>query len=229
MNSPYIYLQGGFLFMNSNEKRIKTLLEKRNVTNVAFLPEVQEKRRKTFEDKKTIIIFDQQQRTNILYAKDLILYKIDKSIADKWLNKYHPFRAPKGNILCLCLADESEIYCIMTFKKSRNKEYIAEISRMWMLPTYNVIGGYDRLSKFATELGIYNIVAYVNMSFENYKDYESIGMKYIRDIQPTKWWVCGEDRISDASRRQKKLTENELIFKGYFPMHDCGQRVYVFQ
>lgn len=215
--------------MNSNEKRIKTLLETRNVTNVAFLPEVQDKRRKTFEDKKTIIIAYQDSRIHTVFGKDLTIYHLNKTVADEWLNKYHPFRAPKGNVLSLGLSDGKEIYCIMTFKKSRNKEYFAELSRLWMMPTYNVVGGYDKLSTYASELGIYNIVAYVNMSFENYRDYESIGMKHIRDIQPTKWWICGEDRISDASRRQKKFTENELIFKGYIPMYDCGQRVYVFK
>ena len=213
--------------MTPNEKRIKTLLETKNVTNVAFLPEVQEKRRKTFEDKRTTAIFYQPPRVHKILAENLEVYKLDKNIADNWLNTYHPFKAPRGNILCLGLTDGSEIYCLMTFKKSRNKEYFAEISRMWMLPTYEVVGGYDRLSAFASELGVYNIVAYVNMSFENFKDYESIGMKYIRDIQPTKWWIRGEDRISDASRRQKKITENELIFTGYKPIYDCGQRVYI--
>lgn len=213
--------------MNSEEKKTTTLLSKYGVSNVALLPEVQEKRRKTFEDKKTIVLFYQPPRVNKIFAKDLDIYRIDKNIADEWLNKYHPFRAPKGNVLCLGLTDGSEIYCMMTFKKSRNKQYFAEISRMWMLPTYNVVNGYDVLSAYASELGVYNIVAYVNMSFENYKDYELIGMKYIRDIQPTKWWICGDERISDASRRQKKLTENELVFKGYVPVYDCGQRVYV--
>ena len=213
--------------MTPNERRISTLLETKHVTNVAYLPEVQEKRRKTFEDKRTTVIFYQAPRVHRISAEDLELYKIDKQIADDWLNEYHPFKVPRGNILCLGLTDGDVIYCMMTFKKSRNKEYFAEISRMWMLPTYEVIGGYDRLSAFASELGVYNIVAYVNMSFENYKDYESIGMKYIRDIQSTKWWICGDDRISDASRRQKGITENELVFKGYVPVYDCGQRVYV--
>ncbi len=213
--------------MDSNEKRIDTLMKTYGVTNVSYLPEVQEKRRKTFEDKKDIAIFYQPPRVHKMYAEDLELYRLDKKIADSWLNKYHPFKAPRGNVLCLGLTDGSEIYCIMTFKKSRNKEYFAELSRLWMRPTYNIVGGYDRLSAIASELGVYNIVAYVNMSFENYKDYESIGMKYIRDIQPTKWWIKDNDRISDASRRQKGITENELVFNWYQPIYDCGQRVYV--
>ena len=214
--------------MNSIERRIATNLERYGVSNVAKLPEVQAKRRKSFEDKKDIAIFYQDPRINILKADDLKVFRLAKDVADNWLNKYHPFKAPRGNVVCLGLTDGSEIYAIMTFKKSRNPEYFAELSRLWMLPTYQVISGYDMLSSAASDLGIYNIVAYVNMSFENYLDYESIGMRYIRDIQPTKWWIRDDDRISDASRRQKKLSENDLVFKGYVPIYDCGQRVYVF-
>lgn len=214
--------------MNSIERRIATNLERYGVSNVAHLPEVQAKRRKSFEDKKDIAIFYQDPRVNILKADDLKVFRLAKDAADDWLNKYHPFKAPRGNVVCLGLTDGSKIYAIMTFKKSRNPEYFAELSRLWMLPTYQVIGGYDKLSSAASDLGIYNIVAYVNMSFENYMDYESIGMRYIRDIQPTKWWIRDDDRISDASRRQKKLSENDLVFKGYVPIYDCGQRVYVF-
>lgn len=214
--------------MNSIERRIATNLERYGVSNVAKLPEVQAKRRKSFEDKKDIAIFYQDPRVNILKADDLKVFRLAKDVADDWLNKYHPFKAPRGNVVCLGLTDGSEIYAIMTFKKSRNPKYFAELSRLWMLPTYQVIGGYDKLSSAASDLGIYNIVAYVNMSFENYMDYESIGMQYIRDIQPTKWWIREDDRISDASRRQKKLSENDLVFKGYVPIYDCGQRVYVF-
>lgn len=214
--------------MNSIERRIATNLKRYGVSNVAKLPEVQAKRRKSFEDKKDIAIFYQDPRVNILEADDLKVFRLAKDVADDWLNKYHPFKAPRGNVVCLGLTDGSEIYAIMTFKKSRNPEYFAELSRLWMLPTYQVIGGYDKLSSAASDLGIYNIVAYVNMSFENYMDYESIGMQYIRNIQPTKWWIRDDDRISDASRRQKKLSENDLVFKGYVPIYDCGQRVYVF-
>lgn len=215
--------------MNSNEKRIKTVTTKYKVQNVSQIPEIQEKRRHTFEEKRTTLIYYQEPRVNNISADELELYRLEKSVADAWLNEYHPFQAPRGNVLSLGLVKDATIYCIMTFKKSRDKQYVAELSRLSMLPTYNIIGGYDRLSSFATKLGLYNIVAYVNLSFENEDDYKSIGMKYVRDIQRTKWWVNRTQKISDASRRQKHLTENEMIFKGYICVYDCGQHVYVTQ
>lgn len=213
--------------MNSNEIRIKTNLLKYKVENVAQLSEIQDKRRKTFEDKRTTILFYQEPRINVIDGHELTLYKLDKGIADDWLNTYHPFKAPRGNVLCLGLVKDDIIYCMMTFKKSRDSTYVAQLSRLWMLPTYQVVDGYQILSSAASELGVYNIVAYVNMSFENYQDYESIGMKYVRDIQRTKWWINNDDKMSDASRRQAKIKQETLIAEGWSPAYDCGIRVYV--
>ena len=215
--------------MTSNEKRIATTLSKYNVSNVAYLPEIQKKRRQSFDARRTTIFFYQEPRVNMIEDSSLSVYKINKDIADDWLNTYHPFKAPRGNVLCLGLVKNDVIYCMMTFKKSRDKNYSAELSRMWMLPTYNVENGYQILSEEASKLGVYDIISYVNMSFENYKDYESIGMKYVRDIQRTKWWVKDDQRMSDASRRQYKYKQEDLLEKGWLPVYDCGQAVYVTQ
>lgn len=212
----------------SNERRKQTLLNTYGVTNVSQIPEVQEKRRRTFESKRRTIVFYQEPRINIIEGKQLQLYRLDKDYTDSWLNNYHPLGTTRGNILNLGLADDNTLYCVMTFKKSRNKKYYVELSRMFMLPTYFVKDGYQILSEFASNLGIYNIVAYVNMSFENYKDYESIGMKYIRDIQRTKWWIKDDVKMSDDSRRQYKLNQESMLDEGWIPAYDCGQRVYVF-
>lgn len=214
--------------MDNNERRKNTLLSKYGVDNVSKLPSVQDKRRQTFESKRHTILFYQEPRVNIIEGSNLKLYRLDKEYSDNWLNTYHPFKAPRGNVLSLGLVDRGETYCIMTFKKSKNMNYTAELSRMWMLPTYDVKSGYDILSSEASKLGIDSIISYVNMSFENYRDYESIGMKYVRDIQRTKWWIKDDERISDASRRQKSISISEMKLNGYSPVYDCGQRVYVF-
>lgn len=213
----------------SNEKRIQTNLYTYGVDNVSKLPQVQAKRSETFESKRRTILFYQEPRINNIQGYELTVYRLEKAYSDNWLNTYHPFGAPRGNVFSLGLVKDDTCYCVMTFKKSRDKNYSAELSRMWMLPTYNVVRGYDILSEEASKFGISSIIAYVNMSFENYRDYESIGMKYIRDIQRTKWWVKDKIKMSDASRRQYKLKQEDMLDKGYLPVYDCGQRVYVFK
>ena len=215
--------------MDTNEKRVETNLQRYKVPNVSLISEVQEKRRETFESKRRTVLFYQEPRINNIEGSSLSVFRLEKSYSDNWLNTYHPFGAPRGNVLSLGLVKDDQTYCIMTFKKSRDKNFTAELSRLWMLPTYNVIDGYDILSLEASKFGIDSIIAYVNMSFENYRDYESIGMKYVRDIQRTKWWMKDDKKISDASRRQYKLKQADMLHEGYLPVYDCGQRVYVFE
>lgn len=206
----------------------QTLLDKYGVENPNQITSAKAKRKRTFQIKKNTLLFYQEPRVNRIQASDLQVYKLDVEYANQWLNEYHPFKAPRGTVLALGLCDESQTYCIMTFKKSRNKNYVAELSRLWMLPTYDVVDGYQVLSQYASEFGLYNIVAYVNLSFENVKDYKSIGMKYLRTNQRTKWWYKNNEIVSDASRRQKGLSHNDMVFKGYRFAYDCGIEVYEF-
>lgn len=217
------------MMLTTNEKRKITVQTKYNTDNVSKLKWVQDKRKETFNKNKDILIFYQEPRIHNIDGNTLDIYRLNINVANEWLDKYHPFRSPKGNVLAIGLVKDDRIYCLMTFKKSRNKKYDAELSRMWMLPTYNIKHGYDILSQEASNFGINNIVAYVNMSFENYKDYESIGMKYIRDNQKTLWWMKNNERISDASRRQKQFSREYMLNSGYVPLYDCGQRVYAFK
>lgn len=214
----------------SQQKRRSTVMMRYGVDNVSKLPTVQDKRRATFATRCENIIYCPEPAAHLVDAFDLTLYKLNKHVADEWLNKYHPLKAPKGNILCLGLVKDAEIYCLMTFKKSRDPQYVAELSRMWTLPGHEIIGGYDVLSSAASSLGLYNIVAYVKLSFENVEDYESIGMQYSRSIQRTRWWIHNnEEKMTDASRRQRHLSETDMINGGWRPTYDCGQSVYIFK
>lgn len=206
----------------------RTLINRYGVENPNQIESAKEKRKLTFQLKEDTLLFYQEPRTITINAKDLQVYRLDLNYTKDWLNKYHPFKAPKGIVLAFGLCDASQTYCIMVFKKSRNKNYVAELCRLWMLPTYDIVDGYQVLSKQASEFGIYNIVAYVNLSFENVNDYKSIGMKYIRKNPRTKWWFRNNEIISDASVRQKGLSHNEMVFNGYSFAYDYGTEVYEF-
>jgi len=212
-----------------NTKRVYTVRARYNVDNVAQLAEVQKKRVATFAAKRSMMYYEKPAIDHIIDGHSLTVYKIHKRIADDWLNRYHPCKAPKGNILCLGLVKGDQLLCLMTFKKARNKKYVAEMSRMWTLSHYYIIDGYDILSRAASEYGLYNIVAYVDLLYENEEDYKQIGMKRTGSIQKTRWWCSPTDKITDASRRQKHLSIESMRETGYLPMYDCGQAVYEFK
>ena len=215
--------------MDKNELRKQTVMARYGVDNVAKLAKVQDKRRSTFASHRPMIYYEQPQYDHTINADDCMVYKLNKDVADQWLDTNYILKAPRGNVLSLGLVKDDVIYAIMTFKKPKNPEYLVELSRLAMLPGYNVINGYDKLSKYASDFGLYNIVAYVRTSFDDVKYYEDMGMKYVRSIQPTKWWTRNNEFMSDASRRQYEYTQEMLLYDGWFPVYDCGQKVYVFE
>lgn len=188
--------------------------------------------RKISDDNKISCLADHYKKPEvhtIINGEDLKIYRLNKDVSDTWMNEYYPLKAAKGTLLAIGLVKDSVIYCIMTFRRSRDKKYNAELSRMYMLPGYYVKNGFSILSKFASDYGLYNIVSYVNFCFDNFEDYEEIGMKSNRDIQRKKWWWNGVDFISDNSRRQSNWTESDMINLGYSSYHDLGTAVYEFK
>lgn len=210
----------------SNLLRKQTVLNRYGVDNVSKLSCVQSKRLSTFYANRPCIKYARLHPFIQLDGSTMQIYRINKDVSDQWLNSYHPLGAPRGTLLPLGLVKDNIIYCMMTFRKPRNTKYSVELSRMWMLPTYYVTNGYNMLSDYATQFGLYNIVAYVNLTFELFEEYEKIGMHSTRDIQRRKWWIGDNDVISDATRRQRRLTTADMLNKGYHAEWDLGTAVY---
>lgn len=106
----------------SNMKRIHTVNEKYGVDNVSQLRNIQDKRRYTFDQKRTMLQFDPPLIKHEISVDNLTLYRLNKQISDEWLNMYHPLKAPRGNLLCLGLVKDDTIYCLMTFKNVEIKD-----------------------------------------------------------------------------------------------------------
>ena len=96
--------------MTALEKRESTCELKYGCKNVAQVPEIQDLRRKAFESKRKTFIAYQDPRIIRINANELTLFRLDKNVADEWLDKFHPFGRPRGNILCLGLVQGSKIY-----------------------------------------------------------------------------------------------------------------------
>ena len=210
--------------MNTQKKRCGGVL--------AFnQPKIKEERKISSADKTSCLAdyYKKPEVHTIINAEDLKLYRLNKDVSDNWMNEYYPLKAAKGTVLAIGLVRDDIIYCMMTFRKSRDKQYYAELSRMYSLPGYFIKSGYSVLSDFASEYGLCNIVSYVNPCFDNVEDYDEIGMKQIRCIQRKKWWWDGSNFISDASRRQSSWAVEDMINSRYSPYHDLGTAVYEFK
>lgn len=183
-----------------------------------------------WDDKQKIVEYLKPRE--ILDANEFDVYKLTTSSANKFLNKYHILGSHRGQVLCLGLVKDDEIYQIMTFCKSRyNKNYYAQLCRWCTLPGYEISGGYDKLSSYASEqFGVTNVIAYVDRSKFDGSELESIGMKLDHITPPRLIWTKEGEYINSSlviSGKSKYHSYDELIEDGYVPMYDCGQRVYV--
>lgn len=188
-------------------------------------------------------IVDMLKPRERVYARNLEIYKLNNSVVDEFLNKYHLQGTCRGQLLCLGLVKDNVLYQVMTFGKSRyDKKHSIELLRLCTLPGYTVIGGASRLFSYATvQFGLYNIISYCDRSKFTGDVYEKIGMKLIRTTPPQEIWSRGNSKITANLLRQRgydqlfntdygKGVSNEqlMIENGWLPVYDCGQFVYSF-
>lgn len=179
-----------------------------------------------------------------VYARKCKLYRINKAVGDKFLNDYHIQGACRGQLLYLGLVYDDELIQLMTFGKPRyDKKYDVELLRFVTRPDVRVIGGASKLFKFATQdYGLHNIISYCDVAKFTGDVYEKIGMKLERVTPPQEIWSKEEKYITANLLRSRgydqlfhtsygKGTSNEdlMLQNEWYPIYDCGQRVYVFE
>jgi len=164
-------------------------------------------------------------------CNELRLYKLNLDVTNEFLDKNHYIGRCRGQLLCLGLVNGGEIYQVMTFGKPKfDKSHMVQLYRMCTKLGYEVDGGYDMLSKFASEFGLYDIVAYADFSKTDGSELESIGMKLDHITPPRLIWSKGKQYINSSlivSGRSKYHSDEDLLNDGWLPIYDCGQRVYV--
>ena len=166
-------------------------------------------------------------------ASEFNVYRLNVDACNEFLDKNDLRGRCRGQVLCIGLVKDDEIYQVITFGKSKfNKEYPMQIYRMATRLGYEIEGGYDLLSHEASRLfGIDRVIAYCDLSKSDGSIHESIGMTLLRTNPPAKIWSKGTEYIHDSLVRssQTSYSESSLLDAGYLPIYDCGHRVYVFK
>ena len=179
------------------------------------------------------IVINQLGPRQSVDASEFQVYKLTNEVTDKFLTDNCIHGTCRGQLLSLGLVKNNEIYQVMTFGKSkRNKEYPIEMKRACTRIGYQIAGGYDKLSKAASqEFGIESCIAYQDISKLSDINYEELGMKLLTTNPPRKIWSKGKKYISDylVQNPQTEYTEKQLLAYGWLPVYDCGQAVYVTQ
>ena len=201
---------------------------------------------------RCIHIFDWDDKSKIvdmllpkqrIYARNCTVFKLKVDVANDFLQKYHLQGTCRGQLLCLGLVYQGELYQVMTFGKSRyDKTHAVELLRLCTKPRYTVVGGASKLFKFATQdYELHDIISYCDLSKFSGEVYEKLGMKLIRVTPPQEVWSRGTDKVTANLLRARgydqlfntqygKGTSNEelMLRNGWLPVYDCGQAVYVY-
>lgn len=206
------------------------------------------------EGYRCIHIFDWDSQLHILsmlkkkesiYARKCKLMKVDKRTASLFTEQYHLQGKCRGQDEVYGLYYEGELMQMMSFGKPRyaKKEgYDFELLRLCTRFGYRVIGGASKLfNAFKKDNPGASVISYCDRAKFSGKVYEEIGMSLLRVTPPNKIWSKGSKYITDNYLRQQgfdrifkenhgKGTSNEALIleKGYLPVYDCGQKVFVF-
>ena len=202
---------------------------------------------------RCIHIFDWDDKSKIvdmllpkqhIYARNCTVFKLKVDVANEFLQKHHLQGTCRGQLLCLGLVYQGELYQVMTFGKSRyDKTHAVELLRLCTKPGYTVVGGASKLFKFATQdYGLHDIISYCDRSKFNGEVYEKLGMKFLRCTSPQEVWSKGNKKVTANLLRQRgydqlfgtnygKGSSNEqlMLDNGWLPVYDCGQNVYEFK
>ena len=202
---------------------------------------------------RCIHIFDWDDQEKILnmfipkkaiYARKCTIFILKQKVANDFLDSYHLQGKCRGQVLCLGLVYEGELYQVMTFGRSRyDKKFEVELLRLCTRPGYTVVGGASKLFQFAVKTyEIESVISYCDLSKFSGNVYEQIGMHLLRVTPPQEVWSRGEDKITANLLRQRgydqlfgtnhgKGTSNELLMlqNGWLPVYDCGQAVFEYR
>lgn len=188
-------------------------------------------------------IINMLRRKKTVHARKCQIYKLNLDYTNEFLDNYHLQSKCKGQLVCLGLVYEGELYQVMTFGKPRyDKKFDVELLRLCTKPGYQVVGGASKLFKYFTQFyEVGSVISYCDISKFSGNVYEQIGMKLIRTTPPQEIWSRGTDKVTANLLRQRgydqlfgtdygKGTSNDelMLQNGWLPVYDCGQRVYAY-
>lgn len=195
-----------------------------------------------WDDWDSIISLIQPKKT--IYARKTQVLKLYRNVADEFLRANHIQGTCRGQLLCLGLVMDGELYQVMTFGKSRyDKSHSIELLRLCTRKGFTVVGGASKLFQTAIKtFEVSNVISYCDVAKFSGDVYEKLGMSLIRTTSPQEVWSRGDRKITATLLRQRgydqlfgtsfgKGTSNEelMLNDGWLPIYDCGQKVFEYK
>ena len=156
------------------------------------------------------IIKSRLNLNNKIYARKLEIRKVELATEMDFINKYH-LQGYVGSTICLGLFNNNELIQIMSFKRTKNKDY--ELLRLCTKSDVSVIGGSERLFKYFTNITEFNrIASYNNLDYFDGKIYEKMVMKFLGLTVPSYFYFNTHDAVK---LNRQKFQKHKLVKSGF--------------
>ena len=179
----------------------------------------------------------------VLSSEDMSIYRLTPEVTNQFLNENDIHRTCRGQLVSFGLVKDEQVYQVMTFGKPKyDHSYNVQMMRMCTKRGFEITGGFDRLSHFASaDYGLSRIIAYCDRSKYTGQEHEQLGMKLARVTPPQLIWskgtkkitanllrAHGYDQLFGTTHESDQPDDQLMLSNGWLPVYDCGQRVYVF-
>lgn len=179
----------------------------------------------------------------VLSSEDMSIYRLTPEVTNQFLNENDIHRTCRGQLVSFGLVKDEQVYQVMTFGKPKyDHSYNVQMMRMCTKRGFEITGGFDRLSHFASaDYGLSRIIAYCDRSKYTGQEHEQLGMKLARVTPPQLVWskdkkkitanllrVHGYDQLFGTTHESDQSDDQLMLSNGWLPVYDCGQHVYVF-
>lgn len=180
-----------------------------------------------------------------IYGRKCDCKLLDKKTADMFIGENHLQGTCKGNIYNYGLYYNDKLVQVMTFGKSRyNKNYDLELLRLCSLRGYIILGGVQKLFKFAlANFSEKSIISYCDRSIFSGRTYVNLGFKPLNRSISKHWYNIktkqhildsylnsqGYDRIFKTNYGKGTSNRDLMLKSGFLEIYDCGQESYIFK
>ena len=194
-----------------------------------------------WRDKKNIIksmISHRLKKDTVkIYARKCIIKEVSVKNKDAFLMENHIQGADKSTYK-FGLYHNDVLVSLMTFSKPRfTKSYDWELSRFCCSNFISVVGGFQKLLKYARSICNGSIISYSDRRFSKGDIYNSSGFK-LKCINPPSYYIVDTNKDIRIHRMhfQKKnlpdefkdMTELEATARmGYHRVYDCGTMTWI--
>lgn len=169
---------------------------------------------------------------NEISVEDCRIFKLYDYVGKEFIERYNPYGNCKGQLLFVGLLYKNELIQVMSFKKSPNHLYSAQIARLCTKSNYRIVGGYSKLIEFVSNTyEMQTVVAYNDLSKFSGNCFTSMGMKLHHVNSPVKLWYNPNKKICIYDQNFLKWCsfDDGLKISEFLPIYTCGQSVYVYR